>query len=905
MSTPRTDKSCVIEGHERLLLPHGRDSIQELQTNTYTRLEAPRCKLDERLEILLGRWQKSIVNQMEKLSESPLALSPNSTSFSWIGECVRLQNFYSSLRYLPEPGPALKICIAIREDVYQKASVVRFSQGFSAFDIEQLQRAAISKAWERVGNIVYCAENVPQELDVVIASSEFEDVLLFAEKKVACDLQKIWGVLNINSKVADTHALQGVGRVFLNELPKEIAKILVTSQGQLNLGMIRPIKERFFPKNKILSDTEQGILFILNRINSSWQKLFDKIEVPKSPNIASNAMIRADLGLFSGEEITKIHCQQEVLGAVLSQLCNQQVGDCFTRAWALKRHNEYLLESIEDYTSLIRNGYLTRILGEKTEYFFFENTLANDSICSTITLKQNGPVIEFSGPPFWKCPNLISACRLMGILDLEKRKDDFLNQAQMLKGEGKSVTWNDLINFCAESAADSEKDVNAMLALGRYGFNLCNNRLLKAWETCLAVTVDSYSASSVRESINKTVMNMFNDVFEKRAAKVSHYDRTLIEEMKFNFQNALNRSFHVVYDESIPLPYCFTDGSFAVGGFKLFQKEFRDLTNKGIRVATPEQFQTFVLGVITTLSTQKKEVIVITSVVDALQRCVLKSDFMKNVIYSYEIENADHEDPIGNYEYIDQTPMTSLSDDYCPEFMTIDAVNQFNPNIKAILSKNPGELLRWMLHLAKWRDTTKFYLEEEVIFPDLLIEGAEFQNFLQSKMPVEEWIKKMVIDPGIAVSRAKIDLFFETRYQTMVKAWLKEQLISKTPRGIGDVEKFFTKLNAKAMTVQQFAQRSYHGLLNIFHHDADLVRALSLVLDGFFLKSLSEKNPHSIQKSSVCFAKEDSHLELNAVFLCYFFNPRTEQIDLGSIALDKTNLKPMDQQEWEEVWKGL
>lgn len=894
MSAPRTE-SYFLQGYERLSLLQVEGRINNLRLNARQTTEIPRCTLDGRLKILLKQLQASIASQMAKIAEVPLAFSP---PFRWIEECIRFQNFYSSLRHLPRMGHVIKVCIAIREIAMKKKDALAF-QCLSPGDIKLQQKAILAEAWDQMGRIVFCAERAPQELEQVIAANQLNDILLYTEKKVANELKKIWGFLQLNSHVADAHGLQDAGKVFFAELPKEIAKILLTSQGQLNLGMIRPIKETLSSPDRTLSEIEDGILFILDRIDSSWQKAFDEIQLPQNSKLASNAMIRADLGLLSKEKITKLHCQQEVLGAVLSQFCNKQVGDCLAAAWALKRHNEFFLESIKDYASLIQRGCLTRIVNGNTDAFFFANTLADDSIFAVITtLERKGPVVEFKGAPFWKCPNLISACRLMGITDLEKRKDDLLQEASTL--EVTNITWDRIIHSYARAKSGSKS--SASLALGRYGFSLCNNRLLKAWETCLAASVDPYSGSPVRNNINKTVMKVFSNVF----ISSNHFKKTQIEEMKVNFKNTLNDSYRLVYNAAVPLPYFFTDGSFAFGGYELFQRDSKDFTNKGIRIATPEQFKTFIMGVINTCSTPEKGKIVIESVIDALQICALQNDFMKQVICAYDRQNKKEKDPVSDYEYLDQTPMLSLCNDYCSPLITIDRANNFNPDIRAIPSDNPGEQLKWVLHLAKWKTSTDLHLkgvsEEEIFFPDLLIDGPQLQHFLFSKISVEEWIKNTLIDPGLSVSRAEVGIGLKLRLQKKIKTWLSEQ-INNTPRNVKAIDLFFTKLNPKLVTVQQFAQRSYIGLLSIFSHETDLIRSITLMMDSFLLESLLEEKLCTIHQSAVRFARINDSQEKNKLSLCCFFNPRTELIDIGSIHQDKLDLRPMGHYEWSEVWK--
>src|SRR5262249_41192626 len=146
-----------------------------------------------------------------------------------------------------------------------------------------------------------------------------------------------------------------------------------------------------------LEEFQEGIIHVLGNMDRSWQKALDAVQVPSENNTASQAIIRADLGLLPSEEITKLHCQQVVLSALLSQLCQGPVGDCFAVAWAIKKHSEFLLNSAADYTALIRDGYLTRMVDGEQEQFFFETTIADKALERPFTLDPDGTVFQVEG----------------------------------------------------------------------------------------------------------------------------------------------------------------------------------------------------------------------------------------------------------------------------------------------------------------------------------------------------------------------------------------------------------------------------------------------------------------------------------------------------------------------------
>ncbi len=471
------------------------------------------------------------------------------------------------------------------------------------------------------------------------------------------------------------------------------------------------------------------------------------------------------------------------------------------------------------------------------------------------------------------------------------------------------------LSTAAASASHTEDE---LLVLGRYGFSLANNRLLRAWETSLAGMSEPRPNDYVRGNVNSAVMAVLKPVFDNQEKRITHYQKTLIEEVKTVFQKTLNDSFRLVYNGDIPLAQVSSDGSSSSGGFELYQRDVADLTKMGVRIATPDQFKAFILGVIDQTkdaeyakATTKKDRAVVDSVIQAMHFCAVGKDFMKNVLYAYDDANKEDPDPVANYQKLARTPMTSLDGDNPWEVMAIDTGKDFTPDVRTIRPKDPGALLKWLLGLATWKESTEHYLSDAVTNEEdtatspehafnIEIEGPEFKDFLGSKLSADEWIKKTLVDPGMKVSKAEMDKGARLLFKQNVNAWLSNQFQGGIPDHLmQEMEVLFKSLSSKeTISVQQFAQRSQDGLVSLFKLNADQSQQLSLALDALLLQSLPKAQSEAIQKAAVRFAKTNWDEGPKNLFFCCFFNPRTQKTDFGRIAEDKTGLEPMDQYEW-------
>ncbi len=870
--------------------------VEKNKCRVHRKLEnAPSVVTERRIYEIFEETQRDIHRWIGQMAASVPTVQP--ALVSWTDGNIRLQEFYSHLRDKPETNLVFELCDSLR--LSAKALIRKKSRLLSPEEIKELEMKQFLLARELIGMVVFAGERDPKTLlnDLEYEGIPIAEQLQFAVKT---ELDEVSKVLNKKNKAYDNYFSQDTYTVYSIEAPKEIAKLLLTSRGQLNLGIIGVIKEHFFPKDAKLSEYGQGIVFVLDRIDESWQKAIDAVESPAGPEIVSNAMIRADLGIQPGEEITKLHCQQVVLGALLSQMCHRHAGNSLAIAWAMK-DSAFLLNCLADYTALVRDGHLSRTVSGSPELFFFKNTLADDWISSQITLNSDSTISEYDDEPFWKCPNLIAACRQMGITDLMSYREALLDRLFGSESEARILSWDALIWTCAEFAAGPDGNRDALFSAGRYGFSVASNRLLSAWESSLAALSEARPGDYVRDSVNRCVLKALQPIFANQENTASHYQKTLIKEVEAVFQKIMNNSFRLVYNEAIP--HFSNEGSYLSGGYELYQKDVSDLTNMGVRIATLGEFRALLLGALDQTKAEeysrvtcKEDRRVIDSIIQALHLCASGTNFMKNVLYLYDDANKEERDPVAHYQALHRTPMTSLDGNNAWERMAVDTGMDFTPDFRTIRPNDPEDLLKWLLGLAKWKEATKYDLSDSV--SRFIIDGQEFRHFLSGGLSADIWIKKTLVDPGLHISRAEMDDGSKLIFSQKVQEWLSDQYVGAIPENSArEMEILFSTLHSRVITVQQFAQRCQDGLFHIFNLRPEQASAL----DALLLQSLPAAQLRAIQQKAVPFAKRELNIDSEDVFICCFFNPRTEKVDFGSIAESNTGLQSMDQFEWLDV----
>ncbi|MGC2594862.1 MAG: hypothetical protein WA347_01100 [Rhabdochlamydiaceae bacterium] len=657
---------------------------------------------------LMRSVQDAIVHRIIALNQAPKAAHSQPAPVAWKDENIRLQLFYGFLNQ--KDRSAFELCERIRSDADNQIHGISKRVGASAREIEQEQNEVILKVREVIGKVVFVIDKlkVRAKINLDDLDSSVEWIGMGVKEK----LKIINNHLKIKNKVANQFDLQEPDMLLYIEKPKEIAKVLLTSQGQLNLGMVSTVIEKFLSSGESRSGYEQGICNVLTQMDGSWQKWIDAIQPPVNGRIASNEFIRADLGLPMGHPITKLHCQQVVLGGLLSQPCQPDVADSFAVQWAIKKQNEFLLNSIEDYSALIHNGCLTRDVNGVPDHFFFKTTLADKSLSGYFTLHSNGKTEEFNDSSVWDCPNLIEAGEQMGITNLQREVMKLL-----VDTDSQTISWDELIEKLARSSANHHHSADELHMLGRYGFSLSDNRLLRAWETSLAAVSQDRSGDYLRDSVNSCVMNVLGPVFANSMNKASSYQKTLVEELKAVFHKTFNNSFRLAYNGSIPS----SDGSSSSGGFELYSRDVEDLTSMGVRIAKPEEFKLLVFNTLDQAVSaergkvsSKKDRAVLASVSDALKLCMHGKDFTRNILWAYDNGNRNVADPVSEYNDLERTPMQSLNGNNPWERIPINTGKDFTPDVRTIRPKDPADLLQWLLSLAKWKVSTDHFLTDSI-----------------------------------------------------------------------------------------------------------------------------------------------------------------------------------------------
>jgi hypothetical protein len=779
---------------------------------------------------------------------------------------------------------------------------------------EDEQRALLKNGWKQIGQAVFLVENIPQEVNALIDDGDQTKTKWAMALRSSQEVQKMAaGCKHIEAQVKKT-AFQDPELCLSFVQAQTIAKILLTSKGILNLGMISTIKDAF-TTTKSPYGYEIGMDRVLSSMTAAWQPVLDTIVKPIAGNQASVDVIRSDLGLSQHTAISDNHAKWAALKAILSPVNQGAVGDCFAVAWTIKKHNEYMLQSLQDYAELLQYGYLTRTVNGKPDQFFFKTSLADTDLTKTVIIGSQGEWGN-TGLKFSDVPSIAAACSMMGIDDPRGVHKAVVRLLFKRKSKTLATTPEEIISAFAAYSVQNTPGLNLtqQISRGKYGFSITQNHLLRAWETSLAAMAEAAKGAYLRDLVISAVDAGLQQCWSVLHSSLSREQKEIADELKSTFEETLNTQNRFIYNAAIPLKQIARDGTSTSGGFELYKRNMSKPLAMGDRIATPDNFRDYLIEVLKRSVAAMQPEAMNSNQADFLHQMAAnllsslqQRDFLKYTFYACDQENQNHRDPVADYQSLTITPMTALVGNNPYAVEAIDTGLDFMADMKTIQAKTPYDLVKWILDIAAWKEKTQRYLEDSI--PDeldsatspqhafnIIFEEEDIASFVKSGKTSDQWLGQLMKD-NQPIAEAILDDECKTRFVNEIVQWLENNA------GLSSLSSSLLKtslvlLNLKTMTISEYATSAYKKVLSAVHADSSIEHQIAPIFDTLFLYSLPEETLTALSQSALRFANTNWNSGEKNLYFCVFFNPRTSQLGFGTIAEDRTELQEMSEYEW-------
>ncbi len=855
---------------------------------------------------LLESMQASIDTYVTKLTESQKIKEPFANVVPIEDDLRHLRNMWLGL---PSNSNGKHVALYC-EKIFNTTK-----KELKATSTEDLKRSVLKDGLERIGQAVFLAERCLNEMPMLINPASFTQSNMQIRLRCMKEITKTLSECAAFVEVQKEAGLQDPCQCERIHKAHVMARILLTNHGQLNLGMIPFVRSAFIPKHSPQND-QLGLACILSTMNSSWQPTIDAITKPSNGNSASHEIIRADLGLSRKVKLNDFHSKWTALKALFSQFGQGTAKDCFTKAWSLKKHEEYFVQSLKEYGELLKYGYLMRIVDGYPDRFYFNNILSDEDLRRSFSLDPSGMLNEKI--MVWQVPNLIAAARQMGIDNIQEVARTAIDRLFQSGYDPIQTNPAEMIRCFADlmNSKNTATDYEKRSIQGNYGFSLTQNHLLQAWETTLASIAEANNTDSIHHRLHAAVAHALQNQWNTLKTTPSREERSLVIPMQKTFEEQLHQQSRCVYNAGIPLNPISADGRSTIGGFELYKRLLNQPYAIGQRIATPDEFREYLIEIAHLSSTILRQTFYVDTekafieqITSRIIHSMQQDNFLQEVFLAYDYTNAQWPDPVANYRQLPRTPMTTLNDNTPYALETIEDVVSFLPHRKMIAPSNPYSLIKWMLDLAKWKEQTERYLQDfdlDKLEPStnwheplmITFENQDIKAFVHSNETSDQWLHDKIIQPNLSIIQAPVDDSFKKIFSKYFIEWVQQNTESSAS-ALNELDAMIAQINRKEMTLQVYASNFFHLLDDLLQADGYAKQQLAVAFDALFLQTIPPCLLEQLAEYSVRFAKVQTSLERNnPLYFCVFLNPRTAVLSFGTLAEDRTHLSILDEYEW-------
>lgn len=710
--------------------------------------------------------------------------------------------------------------------------------------------------------------------------------------------------------------------------PLAISKLLITSSGHLNLGLIDTIKKSFFNTTKELIQYEKELLQTLDDIEHSslLQQQIENIKITTDSHLPSNDLIRISLHLPPTVTPTDVQAKIVVLAAILSDMRQGDVGSCFATSIAILMMSSLKGKVISDIDELLTQGCIVRTNATEQSEFIPVLDISDSALQSSITINKDGKVfLENQSGYLWNSPGIISACRQLNIaeIDVEHVIKSTINRHYTINkiapSDTTEISPQIVIKYLVEGVSLSHsftaEQLRELNNLASFAFSAeTNTPLLRAWESCVASMAESQSNNYVRSKILSCVIkalestwpkSTFSDLTEQ-AKKVQNVVSTII-----------NKAIQLRYDPQVEIqPKDTGDGhSNMLGAFTLHDLNYGIKSISAKPVQTPTEFKEFVSRKITLTKEELSKSHDANrpkylQIVDTIQNFLATPDknffsFLNKAIRAYDEENKDISWPLNSWENLEHLPFRDATgNDNVPVYTTAIGINPGTAN--TVRPKDATELLTAFILFGRSRAQADKFLQDNDPYQRYMVdtpqhaftltpEDASIVDAMSSPLPPTKWVEDHLIKTGNSVANMPLSVEQKNQLINVVSSIMLPKEI------VPAFKNEAASINNNANTLHLFSNTLLDSLLKITRRQNAKTRAaFSRDLTNIILNSFLPPSQSKTIMDNAARIADTNWVDqgVQHIYFSCFFNPLTKTLQLGTQDEDGNRLQALDQEEW-------
>ncbi|MES2344563.1 MAG: hypothetical protein V4494_01300, partial [Chlamydiota bacterium] len=412
---------------------------------------------------------------------------------------------------------------------------------------------------ETVGKIIYLYELDKTKLATIITSSDIKGTTTKLDLQFSKAMNELTQAL---LKLKINHQIAGIqnGSIALEEqIPRVIARCLLTKEGTVNFGIIQSLKQNFL--STITSSYQKDIARFLDLLTTlgqnetqtaAWENIFKSVTKPVSSTSASNDLIRATLKLPADTSITNNHAKEVFLYLFMGHARQGPAGNCFEEWWKILVKDGLWHTLARDGIQLLKYGALVRNINGVQQNFPFSYSIADDALQNSVNLDQKGTIRGSMN--LFDVPGFYAAAQQMGIQDPKSVLNNVLS-ILLESTTNATVTAEQIITAAAQAAIklglNQQKNLETLTKLGFFAFSSESTCApLNLYGSCLASFAEALETNHVRGRALHAVEESLDSQWHSKAF---FWEFPAIDRAKDLFLDTLNAQIAFYYNERIAL----------------------------------------------------------------------------------------------------------------------------------------------------------------------------------------------------------------------------------------------------------------------------------------------------------------------------------------------------------------
>ena len=845
------------------------------------------------------------------------------------------------------------------------------------------QKELVEETKQILGQLTYLIDHDLENTLKAIQSSKFKDAVAYIKEAFTAQMQAMCQRLHDSYTAHFATPLQSPEIAINTLIPSEIAKALLTQNGNINVGIIDLLSDIFLSHASLHINHEANLSYALKVLQQSpkLREEFGKVHAPPPYHIPSNQVIRASLGLSDEIPVTDFHAQLTILIALMSHLRQEGDVSCFAVSLAIEILSSQLLNCFKDLSHLLQEGKLTRNIKGLERDIPFLAKIYDDNLNRVIQINSEGSLI-LNGERYskiWKAPAILAVARSLGITDCQKAIHQLLKKSKPLaEGQYHSLTTKHLLKKLAEQAAvftpssrisvsrersdvafwdegialaiaeekNAAEDLLAgdrkllqevnraeqavsfnskgtheeLYAKARLMFSASTCQpLLKAWENAIANMAEAGEGSMVKSNILKATLDAFKFYigdYEKEKGKKFFPQNQFMVEFFLTIRNHLDQTIRLQYDPAAKE----NESQLSEEGFVLYENK-----NKIESQAAFIQFLQRVFKRLPDLfvnnSLKNANENLFTEALTILPKHIESNDFLIVLLARYNSVNIDNikkimaETPQENkmdFSSLRYTPWISQTCNRSDIVMRVYSASNVPVKMSSFISQEAKETLTHIINLCKMMSN-----EEKLLFKDnpnrlksLSILGKHRFPFMAGHpslmkawtqgVPTPKWIEEQVIQPGLELTRVKMDRHTQDLLWNKLKTEVFPSCIPK--------EKIEACLEAVKqlppdILINRYRQEVIEQCKKIrIRFDS---QRLARMIDSSLCQCMPPDLRKKLENSAIHFADTNWHRNIHDIHFCFAVNPSNGELELWKVYANGSHLVALDQNYWikNQTWE--